>query len=184
MKEKTMNYLPLAAIAICLPLASQAQDLLALPGPDGLNMWDTAGSGPATLKLQDIAGGQAGTCYSYSASAGTLTQSNQPIGCLNYLVLPPQNISTQEPPYAITGQIEFMEEPLNETYNGFKISGVSGVDYCGERDGCDEIFVRGVTNPDLLTPMIAAAQFGEKVRVTGPAIWHLESIDIVIDNID
>lgn len=178
-----MKCLPFAVVVLCLPMTAQAQDLLALPGPSGLHMWDTAGDGPATLTLQNIAGGQAGTCYTYSASAGTLTLAERSTGCLGYLVTPPQNLSTQEPPYSIRGQIEFLDEPLNETYNGFKISGVSGIDYCGERDGCDEIFVRGVTNPELLGPMIAAAQSNETVSITGPAIWHLESIDIVIDSI-
>lgn len=174
---------PLAIVLMgCAPMATTAQDLLALPGDGGLAMWNTGVEAPIA-QFNGVAGGVAGTCYSYSAASGSLSSARDAVGCLDYLVLPAETLNVSQDPYAITGVVTFMSDPISDFYKGFEVTGVTGIDYCGEREDCDRIFIQGVTSPDLLAPLVAAAQSGATVSVTGPAIWNLESIDIVIDGI-
>ena len=167
------------AFTCAVPLTAQAQNLLALPGDNGLALWDTQAV-PPVITLDGVTGGPLGTCYSYSERDNTLTPAADVVGCLNYLVKSDEALSFQQNAYDLAGTVKFMTDPIGELYKGFEITGVAGVDDCGERDGCDRIFIQGVTSPDLLGPLVAAARSGAPVNVTGPAVWNLESLDIVI----
>ncbi|WP_299649461.1 hypothetical protein [uncultured Tateyamaria sp.] len=91
---------------------------------------------------------------------------------------------TSEPePYDIIGVPAFQVGPLSEYSTGLMAADVQGIAHCGERDRCDQIFVRGVLEADLIAQFVDAAQKGRRMRVVGPAVWHLESIDMVIENV-
>lgn len=162
--------------------AAQADSLLALSGDDGLTLWDTSQT-PPVAQFSGIKGGMAGTCYELSDNGRQLNVAANAAGCLSHLVKSGEIVTGGADTYDIVGVLAALDGPLNDYSQGFVLTQVKGIDYCGERENCDEIYVIGVTSSAVLQAFAQAVRSGQKVRLRGSGVWNLESIDIIIEDI-
>lgn len=158
-----------------------ADGLLALSGDDGVAFWDTS-IYPAEARFSGLEGGVPGVCYELSDNR--LAAADDVTACLDHMRLGTDVITGGADRYDIIGTLTARPGAVDDFSTGFALTGVAGVDYCGERENCDEIYVLGASSDAALAAMAAAVRAGARVRVQGPGVWNLESIDIVIDQID
>lgn len=171
----------LAALALMVATSSaQGESLLAVPDGGKLTLWDTSAD-PAIARFSGVEGGTAGGCY--VVNSGKITPDSDVTACLGHLRTGSDLVTGGADPYDIVGVVRALDGPLSDYSQGFVITGVRGIDYCGERENCDEIYVLGVRGDAALTSLAQAVRSGKTVRVQGPGVWHLESIDIVIERI-
>ena len=171
----------IAALALMAAAsAAQAQSLLAVPDGAKLTLWDTS-TDPAFARFADVKRGTPGGCY--VVNGAKITPDSDATACLGHLRMEGDLVTGGADPYDIIGVVRALDVPLSDYSQGFVITGVRGVDYCGERENCDDIYVLGVRGDAALTRLAQAVRSGNEVRVQGPGVWHLESIDIVIERI-
>ena len=170
----------LAALALLAlsSTAAQAESLLALKRDGGFTYWDTSKT-PPVARFEGVKKGKAGVCY--RANGKRLAVDPDPTACLGHLRL--GKLASIDGPMDIVGRVKPLNRPVNDYFRGFKVTGVKGVEYCGERENCDEIYILGVRNDAALQALVKAARSGKKVRLKGAGVFNLESIDLAVDQI-
>lgn len=160
--------------------AAQAESLLAVPDGATLTLWDTT-KYPAMAAVTGLTGGTAGACYQRDGQR--FVPDSDITACLSHMRIGDTLITGGADRYDIIGVIAPLDGPVNDFSTCFVVTGVQGVDNCGERGNCDDIYVLGARGEAALRGFAAAVRSGARVRLQGPGAWNLESIDIVIEHI-
>lgn len=84
---------------------------------------------------------------------------------------------------ALKGVAEFTGGELDEYFRGYNLRDVAGVDYCGERDDCDRIYIAGFGDETAIRRWLEALEAGCVASVNGVWVWNLESRDLIVQDV-
>ncbi len=161
------------AFALMLSGPAFAQDGVALPVNGQLALWDMQTDPPAEM-ADPAADAVAGACYDAAL---------QPAGvnCLSHYTHPaPADAAI----FTAMGRTAFNDIIPDYAFRGLELRDVDGITDCGERDGCDTLYIAGFTDADLTVQAMEAAREGKVVTLTGRQFWNAESIDMIVEALD
>lgn len=173
--------LGILSAACLLPAAcAMAQSAAYIAFPDtspGRSVVTSVGADGFALESVSVnsAGVEHGACH---AKHGAGFEKSDLMSCYGYYIL--EQPDAKAKPAEAVGIPGFTGGPVTELYKGFKLSGVEGVDYCGERDNCDEIYVVRFASEAAITEWLGVLDKGCKAKVTGTWMWNFESQDLVV----
>lgn len=127
---------------------AQAESLLAVPDGGRPTLWDTSAH-HAIARFTGVNGGTAGGRY--VVNGRTITPDSDPTACLGHLRTRSELVTGGADPHDIVGAVSPLEGPLSDYSQGFAITDLCGIDYCGESESCDKIFVPSVPGDAALT---------------------------------
>lgn len=103
--------------------------------------------------------------------------------CFRYYIS--KEDSSNQELISVIGNPSYTFEGVNDFFRGYKISDVDGIEYCGERDDCENVFIFLFTSEQVIKSWISAINTNTpcRIEVKGYWIWNLESIDLIADEV-
>ena len=174
--------LVLAGLLSALPGGgAMAQDStgIALPGDGGMGLWDMRRDPPVALAKGLPDSVVAGMCYTLSGRR--LAPQKPGAACLDYYTFTQPLAGLER--FSAKGRIAFNGIAPDHAYRGLELRGVHGITDCGERDGCDTVYIAGFADPAVTAQAFAAARAGQMVSLTGRQFWNAESLDMIVEKV-
>lgn len=178
-KGATMRWIMVLALT-GLAGGAQAQVAgLTLPVEGQVILWDMGAMPPQALSAALPPTIAAGQCYILKAN--TLRLQGAANGCLEFYVY--HGKLDALPTLSASGRIGFNNRVPDQAYRGLQLDGVTTITDCGERSDCDTLFITAFANKEVAAKAMAAAREGRQVTLHGREIWHLESRDIIVEDL-
>lgn len=170
-----------------IALGAETVSVLAVPASEGGKYFQFLDTSVLPFKsfyspsLEKFQGSvKEGYCYNYVKNV--IIGQDETLSCYNYYMY--HDNQTSSSTFDITGYVIPVGDIYGEGIFQYAITGVTGVEYCGEREDCDKIVIFSFASKTALKDTLKAFSYGCKVRAFGAQAWNYESIDIVVQKIE